>query len=612
MSGYQRSNQSPPRHPSDYDNGGQQAYANPAFAPQNQGMNYDTPYNTGAPEYGSQVYGRTPLRHQASYGQGQTPAQGFEQPQSRSLPGASQEGWDNGYATRQHESSPPRGDGYPQQQQDVSPTRSRGIPVDDHVSYSYGHQQQQQQQSRALLPQNNWDNNSYGYQEQPPQPPQPPQQVPMRQINQYASHETLQHGRAGVPPPGYAGSSQSSHRSPSAPPAATLDRQGGVGSRNSGTASSVNLGFYSDSPYQRYSTHWNPETTGLSSGDLTLQDMRRNSQDSDDEETSRGKRGGALAGGMGLGGVFGRKNEASSTVSGLGANSGLLTAGAVTRGAQDSSWLQDQKKASKKSKWIIAAVVIVILLLAGGGAAAGVLLTRKNNGSSGSSSSVNPEEDAVDAPPVTGNTDSVKALLNNPNLHKSFYGMDYTPLNAIYPECLKWPPTQNNITKDIAVISQLTTRLRLYGNDCNQTEMVLEAIKLLDVDLKVWMGIYIDNNQTTNDRQLSQMYSILDTYGQDPFIGVVLGNEALFRKEITELGLSTLVSNVRQNFTNLGYTSINITTSDLGSAWTYTLADSVDVSSLMSLFPLSKSFPYIFASGRTCAGQSPCQRLKGC
>ncbi|KAK6528157.1 hypothetical protein TWF281_009408 [Arthrobotrys megalospora] len=547
MSGYPPP---PPHH-------GGEPYTNPAFAqqqgmnydaPQNQGMQYDTPYH---PQPEQTMYGRTPLRHQQSYGQ---TSQSFEsQPQSRALPGPPviQENWDPEYQ--------------PQNRNEMSPSRSRGMPAEDTISpVAYGHQQYPPQ-NRSLLP----SDNGPGYQDQP---------VQMRQIHHnYSSQDTLQPNR--LPPVAYNG-----ERAPSAPPSTAGDRQQGIHSSNSNRASSVNLGFYSDSPYQRYSTHWNPETSGLSSGDLSLQDMRRSSQDSDDEELNRGKRSGPLAGG--IGGVFGKKVETSSTASGMGANSGLLAAGLQTRDAApagESDWLQDQKKQSKKTKWIVGIVILVIVLLAAGGTAAGVILSRRNSGGSGgkggggsASESVDPKEDKPDAPLVNGDTDSVKNLLNNPNLHKSFYGMDYTPLNAIYPECLELPATQNNITKDIAVISQLTTRLRTYGNDCNQTEMILEAIKLLNVDLKVWLGVYIDNNATTNERQLDQMYNILDKYGQDPFLGVVIGNEALFRQEITESGLVQLLGQVRQNFTTLGYTSINVTTSDLGSAWTYNLAAAVD------------------------------------
>lgn len=71
--------------------------------------------------------------------------------------------------------------------------------------------------------------------------------------------------------------------------------------------------------------------------------------------------------------------------------------------------------------------------------------------------------------------------MNNQDLHKVFPGVDYTPLNTQYPDCLKVGASQNNVTRDMAVLSQLTNAVRLYGTDCNQTEMVLHAIDSLEL-----------------------------------------------------------------------------------------------------------------------------------
>ena len=48
-------------------------------------------------------------------------------------------------------------------------------------------------------------------------------------------------------------------------------------------------------------------------------------------------------------------------------------------------------------------------------------------------------------------------------------------------------------TRDIAVLSQLTNTIRLYGTDCNQTEMTLHSIKALNVPMKVWLGVWQDD-----------------------------------------------------------------------------------------------------------------------
>lgn len=221
----------------------------------------------------------------------------------------------------------------------------------------------------------------------------------------------------------------------------------------------------------------------------------------------------------------------------------------------------------------------MLLLAAAGGVAAGVILSKKKgssaNGSGGSGLSA--EDDVRANGDLNKNSPEIKKLLNNPNLHRVFHGMDYTPLNAVYPECIDRPPTQNNITRDMAVLSLLTDKVRLYGNDCNQTEMVLHAIDVLGIDMKLWAGVWLDGNSTTDTRQLSHFYSLIENKDyHDKFDGVAVGNEVLFAKTLSETQLFTIISEVRSNLTRLGY-DIPVGTSDLGSNWNANMASQVDV-----------------------------------
>jgi hypothetical protein len=59
-------------------------------------------------------------------------------------------------------------------------------------------------------------------------------------------------------------------------------------------------------------------------------------------------------------------------------------------------------------------------------------------------------------PPQELNT----TIIKNANLHQSFYGLGYTPSDTQYPTC---GATQDVVLEDMKVLSQLTTRLRLYG-----------------------------------------------------------------------------------------------------------------------------------------------------
>ena len=124
--------------------------------------------------------------------------------------------------------------------------------------------------------------------------------------------------------------------------------------------------------------------------------------------------------------------------------------------------------------------------------------------------------------------------------------MDYTPLGAQYPGC---GSIQVNVTADVAILSQLTSKLRLYGTDCDQATMVLDAIQDLKVDVTVFIGVWVDTNATTLNRQLNAMYDILKKYPTKLIDGIAVGNEVLFRKDMTETQLISLIKQVRTNIT---------------------------------------------------------------
>ena len=246
-------------------------------------------------------------------------------------------------------------------------------------------------------------------------------------------------------------------------------------------------------------------------------------------------------------------------------------------GGEKSEWLQKQSGGNKKLKWIVGGIIAFVILAAIAGAVAGVFLTRNNSDSAGSGSAGASSVDDIDGL-LDINSKQVKAVLGNKNLHKVFPGMDYSPLKTQYPDCIHDPPDQNNVTLDVAVLSQLTPAIRLYGTDCNQTEMVIEGIKRLEMedDIHIWLGVYLDGNQTTNDRQIRQMWDIIDNYPPKHFAGVIVGNEVLFSEYMSLSELGNYVSGFRTNLTKKGI-DIPVATADLGDAWTQGLARDSDI-----------------------------------
>ena len=348
-------------------------------------------------------------------------------------------------------------------------------------------------------------------------------------------------------------------------------------------------GSYVDGPYKRYSSPWDPrvdqndfhpDEIADDGDDVIHENPRRKSmlgmgRQSDKDIPKAIVVGGAAAGGAlgGIGEMVGSRHPSG--------NYGPVPASDLNgQGNQEKmQWLAEEAAARKRKKIVFICLgVLALIAIVGGATAGGILGSRR-----ASETSSLPTGGGLSAEQDDGNgdldkdSDEIKALMNNEDLHRVFPGIAYTPFNAQYPACLTNPPSQNNVTRDMAVLSQLTKVVRLYGTDCNQTDMVLHSIDKLGLtDIKVWMAVWLDGNSTTNDRGFSDMYSILDRHGEDWFAGVVLGNEVLFREEMTMTELVSTVTKVRTNFTEKEI-DLPIAVADLGDNWKAELAKVVDV-----------------------------------
>ena len=279
---------------------------------------------------------------------------------------------------------------------------------------------------------------------------------------------------------------------------------------------------YTDNPYNRYSTVWddrvsradiNPDEIDDDGDDMMAPPVsRRRSALGLSSQSPSNLPAAAGAGGFlgALGGLVGRKvtpqlgRDASGQYGPVGAQP------MHQPGAEKSEWLSRQTSGRKRLRWMIGTLIALAIVGAiVGGAIAATRSKKANDGAGPSTSSVSAAQDDGNGD-LDKDSAEIKKLMNNANLHKVFPGMDYTPFGAQYPDCLTYPPSQNNVTRDVAVLSQLTNTIRLYGTDCNQTEMVLHAIsKLALPNIKVWLGVWLDGNQSTTDRGLGAMNDIL-------------------------------------------------------------------------------------------------------
>ena len=365
---------------------------------------------------------------------------------------------------------------------------------------------------------------------------------------------------------------------------------------------SLQRSSYQDSPYLHSSRSYHdpvqqatidPYNIADDGDDGFMPEPQRRSVLTLARQSSRDALSGVTAGAVGAGGeimrslstLVGRRRRRESSRSSSSSNDGPVvqpgdsSVGSPSSG-EKSEWLTRQTKGSNKMKWILFGVIGGIIILAIIGGVIGGVVASKSNPTTGNTN--NTDNNTFVDGDLDRDSAEIKALMNNTDLHRVFPAIDYTPWGTQYPLCLTYPPSQDNVTRDMAVLSQLTNQVRLYGTDCNQTQMVLTAIdKLQLTEMQIWLGVWIETNDTTNTRQMAQMYDILETTrNHSIFSGVIIGNEALYRagldKASSEIDLISRLTSVRSNFTSKGY-DIPIATSDLGDNWNTQLVAAVDI-----------------------------------
>jgi exo-beta-1,3-glucanase (GH17 family) len=194
-------------------------------------------------------------------------------------------------------------------------------------------------------------------------------------------------------------------------------------------------------------------------------------------------------------------------------------------GAYGNRGVMQEKASKKRSKWIVlgvAAALVGLIIIA---VAVGVTVAKKKPSSTSSDATSGSSNGGTGGTPVNEtNPNDPSSFEKDSRLKQSFYGMAYTPLNSQLPDCGN---KLSEVITDIQLLSQLTTRIRLYGADCNQSALVLDAIQQTKVNMTVFLGNYViatDNNAAYN-RQRDLIKEAIQTFGTDHIDGVTVGNE---------------------------------------------------------------------------------------
>nr|XP_031858562.1 uncharacterized protein CI109_006085 [Kwoniella shandongensis]KAA5525634.1 hypothetical protein CI109_006085 [Kwoniella shandongensis] len=230
------------------------------------------------------------------------------------------------------------------------------------------------------------------------------------------------------------------------------------------------------------------------------------------------------------------------------------------------------RSTSRRKALIWGGAILGVLALIGIIVGVAVSQVKKNNSNSNSNSNASNSGSSSNGT-VLQDADDPSHFDKDSNLHQSFWGFAYTPALAQVPWC---GASQANVTRDI----QLTTRLRLYGANCNQTALVLQAIQDTKVDMTVWLGIYVDSNQTAYTSQLDAVTDALKTYGTDHVSGITVGNEYILNTAGTDSLTSSAYISAVQEITDK-ITEVNTTIQGLGLSKTLPIGTS-DAGSILS------------------------------
>jgi glucan 1,3-beta-glucosidase len=144
---------------------------------------------------------------------------------------------------------------------------------------------------------------------------------------------------------------------------------------------------------------------------------------------------------------------------------------------------------------------------------------------------------------------------------KLIYGLDYNPRRDWY-SC----PTVDQVVEDLTLLSPLTDRIRLYSFvDCNQTELVINAMTQMKTPFKLLLGMWTTNWTVQFDEEFAMMKYIFQKYPQQisNIEVIIVGSEAILRGEQTVQDVSNNVNTVKAYLSSIKAKNILVTFADI-------------------------------------------------
>lgn len=137
---------------------------------------------------------------------------------------------------------------------------------------------------------------------------------------------------------------------------------------------------------------------------------------------------------------------------------------------------------------------------------------------------------------------------------------------------------ERDVMLDLALLSQVTTKIRTYGMQCNQQSIILDSIQKLGLNMTLSIGVWIGNNEKVNANQIDVMKSVLKKYPRELFDSIYMGDESIFREEMSSKQLSEFVLNTKEFVRNeLKWLDLPVGTSEIGNLIDKSLMNSSDI-----------------------------------
>ena len=156
--------------------------------------------------------------------------------------------------------------------------------------------------------------------------------------------------------------------------------------------------------------------------------------------------------------------------------------------------------------------------------------------------------------------------------------------DSLEPNCNQ---TLADTIVDMQLLSQITTRIRLYSSECNQTAIVLEAIKQTKTNIQVFAAIHVVD-ELSYQRQKTALQEALQTYGRHNILGVVVGNLFMYnylQSNVTNVNstaglaasaiLKTKINDIRQMLQGMNI-NLPVGTADAGNFFNNDLIGAMD------------------------------------